>query len=100
MDTRPKANDRSMVKRALEQEWRNSDCSNDVPRMIRKIKPKLKEEGIEIAQIDMVKYVELFINDMPSIIELMSNCNNIPINPFLDKICPDGCSAIPSSRAR
>lgn len=88
MDTKPKANNRHMVKRALEQEWGKSDCNNNPQKIIRKITPKLNIEGIVITQTDLMKYVESFINDVPTIIELMSNCNNIPIKPFLDKICP------------
>lgn len=88
METKPKANNRSMVKRALEQEWDKSDCNNNPQKIIRKITPKLNEECIVIEKSDLMKYVESFITDVPSIIELMSNTNNIQIKPLLDKICP------------
>ena len=87
METKPKTNNRSMVKRALEQEWKNSDCNNDVMRIIRKITPKLKEEGIDSKQTDITIYVESFMSDVPTIIELMSNCDNAQIEPFLDRLC-------------
>lgn len=88
METKPKVNNRPMVKRALEQEWKKTDCDNNPQKIIKIITPKLNAEGIVITKSDLMKYAESFINDVPIIIELMANCNNMPIKPFLDKIYP------------
>ena len=86
METKPDTNNRTMVKRALSQEWKNSDCNNNPQKIIKKITPKLNEENVVIPKSDLMRYVESFIEDVPLMIELMSNCNNIPVKPFLDKI--------------
>lgn len=91
MDTKPRTNNRRMVKGALEQGWNESDCAIDTQRLARKIAPKLKEENVSVGVDDMSRYIRMFVNDMPTMIDLMAHCDDgISVDAFLDGICPNG----------
>ena len=77
METKPKANNRKMVEKALNEEWFGKMNLLDKPdSIVRKTKAKIRQENIDMSEDVALTYATNFINEMPKIISLMAYGNS------------------------